>query len=674
MADRLALGHAEAAHDGVQTVTGEDAQQVVLAGQEEFRGAGVALTAGPAAQLVVDAAAFVAFGAEDEQTAGGQRLLLLHGDVSLETGLFLGLHLGGDLLRHVAQVLTPFLQAHFQVAAQLDVGAAAGHVGGDGHHTGQAGVGDDIGFLLVLAGVQHAVRNALAGPDLDVEILVLQRLIGLLGLAPRLLVLAGHSLQQMGVLRLQRLEGDLVLIGLEQFGQGFRLLDRHRADQDRLTLDVAFGDQAGDGLVLLGLGAEDLVVVVDPLDGPVGRHFQDVHLVDVEEFLGLGRGRAGHAGQLLVEAEIVLDGDRGQGLVLGHDLHALLGLDGLVQAFGQAAALHHPAGELIDQHDLAGLDDVVLVLLVQGVGAQGLVDVVDQGDVGRVVQTSRVGLEQAALFHDLLDLLRALLGQQRLTLLLVQVEGGLVLDQFLDDAVDDQIQVRPVFRRARDDQRRARLVDQDGVDLIDDREMVRTLHHLLAVIDQVIAQIVEAEFVVGAVGDVGRIGRLALARGQAVDDDADLHAQEAIDPAHPFGVASGQIVVDRDDVHALAGERVQIHRRHGDQGLALTGAHLGDAAVVQDHAARQLDVVLALAQHPPGRLAGHGEGLVQDLVQRLTAREPVAEGVGHHPQLIVRQGGELAFQRVDLLNPAHEVLDLAVVGGAENLLGDAEHG
>ena len=204
--------------------------------------------------------------------------------------------------------------------------------------------------------------------------------------------------------------------------------------------------------------------------------------------------------------------------------------------------------------------------------------------------------------------------------------------------------------------------------------MVRTLHHLLAVIDEVVAQIVEAELVVGAVGDVGRIGRLALSRGQAVDDDADLHAEEAVDPAHPFGVAPRQIVIDGDDVHALAQQGVEVHGRHGDQCLALAGAHLGDTAGVQDHAARQLNVILALAKHPPGCLARHGKGLVQHLVEGFAACDPVTEGIGHHAQLVVRQGGELVLQRVDLLNPAHEILDLAVVGGAENLLGYAEHG
>ena len=345
-----------------------------------------------------------------------------------------------------------------------------------------------------------------------------------------------------------------------------------------------------------------------------------------------------------------------------------------MQAFGQAAALHHTAGELVDQHDLAGLDDVVLVLLIQGVGAQGLVDVMDQGDVGGVVQTGGVRREQGAVLHDLLDLFGALLGQQRLTLLLVEIEHGRVEDQFLDDRVDDQIQVRPVFRRPRNDQRRAGLVHQDGVDLVDDGKMVRALHHLLSVIDQVVAQIVETELVVGAVGDVGRIGCLALARGQAVDDDPDVHAQEAVDPAHPFGVAPRQIVIDGDDVHALAQERVEIDGRHGDQGLALARTHLGDAAGVQDHAAGQLDVILALAQHPLGGLTRHGKGFVQQLVQGFAAGDPVPERIGHHPQFVIRQGGELLLQGVDLLNPAHEVLDLAVVGGAENLLGNAEHG
>ena len=77
------------------------------------------------------------------------------------------------------------------------------------------------------------------------------------------------------------------------------------------------------------------------------------------EFRGFRHRRAGHAGELRVQAEIVLEGDRGQRLVLGLDRHALLGFEGLVEALGVASAFHHAAGELVDDDDLVVLDDVV---------------------------------------------------------------------------------------------------------------------------------------------------------------------------------------------------------------------------------------------------------------------------------------------------------------------------
>ena len=61
------------------------------------------------------------------------------------------------------------------------------------------------------------------------------------------------------------------------------------------------------------------------------RHHDDVEAVNFMEFLGLGQSRAGHAGELFIHTEVVLKRDGGQGLVLAANLHALLGLDGLVQ-------------------------------------------------------------------------------------------------------------------------------------------------------------------------------------------------------------------------------------------------------------------------------------------------------------------------------------------------------
>ena len=122
-------------------------------------------------------------------------------------------------------------------------------------------------------------------------------------------------------------------------------------------------------------------------------------------------------------------------------------------------------------------------------------------------------------------------------------------------------------------------------DLVDDGEDVPALDHVLQAILHVVAQIVEAELVVGAVGDVAVVGLLALLVVKTVDDDADRETEEIVDLAHPFGVAPGEVVVDGHHMHAPPGQRIEIDCKRGDQRLAFAGLHLGNATLVQDHAA-----------------------------------------------------------------------------------------
>ena len=65
----LVVRELEALHDVVDPVAREQAHELVLAGEVEARLAGVALAAGAAAELVVDAARLVALGAEDVEAA-----------------------------------------------------------------------------------------------------------------------------------------------------------------------------------------------------------------------------------------------------------------------------------------------------------------------------------------------------------------------------------------------------------------------------------------------------------------------------------------------------------------------------------------------------------------------------------------------------------------------------
>ena len=95
------------------------------------------------------------------------------------------------------------------------------------------------------------------------------------------------------------------------------------------------------------------------------------------------------------------------------------------------------------------------------------------------------------------------------------------------------VEVGGLLGRAGDDQRRPRLVDEDVVDLVDDRVVVHAdrlavLADPAAVLDlllqrrrHVVAQVVEAELGVRAVRDVGRVGGALLLVGLHVLQDPD---------------------------------------------------------------------------------------------------------------------------------------------------------
>ena len=184
---------------------------------------GVALPAGAAAELVVDAARLVALGADDVEPAEADHLLVLLRGLRLELGdalleaprplgpareegrLLLALHGQVGLGPHLV------LRHHLGVAAEDDVGAAAGHVGGDGDAALAAGLRDDLGLPLVVLRVEDVVRHAAA---------------------------------------------------LEERGHHLALRHRDGADEDRLALLVPLPDLLADRLELLALAPVDDVLRV----------------------------------------------------------------------------------------------------------------------------------------------------------------------------------------------------------------------------------------------------------------------------------------------------------------------------------------------------------------------------------------------------------------------------
>src|SRR5579862_9919720 len=144
------------------------------------------------------------------------------------------------------------------IAAEKNVGAAAGHVGGDGNSTFAARLSDDARLALVLLGVEHLVRD-------------------------------------FGF--------------LQQIRDGFRFFNRNGADKNRLATFVivpyAVGeriiflqDAVDDGFELFFFGAVNDVAMLFANEGAVRGNDDNVEIIDFAEFGGFGFRGTGHAGKL----------------------------------------------------------------------------------------------------------------------------------------------------------------------------------------------------------------------------------------------------------------------------------------------------------------------------------------------------------------------------------------
>ena len=108
----------------------------------------------------------------------------------------------------------------------------------------------------------------------------------------------------------------------------------------------------------------------------------------------------------------------------------------------------------------------------------------------------------------------------------------------------------------------------------------------------------------------------------------DALAKRVVDLPHPNSVAARQILVHRNDVHAVPRKRVQVERRGGGERLALARKHLDRGAAVEPDAAQKLDVKMPLAKRSPRRFAHKRERFGKDIVERGALSDPRLQRAG----------------------------------------------
>ena len=249
-----------------------------------------------------------------------------------------------------------------------------------------------------------------------------------------------------------------------------------------------------------------------------------------------------------------------------------------MQTIAPTATRHQAACEFIHNNDffaaLAVLDHIVLVTVVNVVGAQGCIQVMHQRNIGWVIQRGTFW-NQTQIEQDDFSVFMALFCQKDLVRFFIQGEVprfghaltsariglALLLGQGRNHLIDSQIHVGVVFCLATDDEGCAGFVDQNRVHLVHNGEVQAALNPVSHFVHHVVAQVIKTVLVVGTVSDITLVSRLLFFTRHVGQVNTHREAEEVVELAHPTRIAAGQIVVDCHHMHALAGQCIEVDRQ-----------------------------------------------------------------------------------------------------------------
>src|SRR5262249_44465839 len=247
-----------------------------------------------------------------------------------------------------------------------------------------------------------------------------------------------------------------------------------------------------------------------------------------------------------------------------------------------------------------------------------------------------------------------------------------------------------LFRSSGDNQGSAGFVDQNRINFIDDRVEVASLHESRGIELHVVAEIIKTELVIRAVDNVAILCLFALEVVHIMLNAAYSQAEEPVDFTHPLGIPLCQVIVNSNDVDALAGEGIQVCRQSRDQGLAFSGFHLGDHAAMEHHTADQLDVEVShtgrafrwfaddrecfdeyllkgIVNGAPERFFLLGRGITGDLRLGKVALNELLELGGSRSNVVIGELRHIGLEGIYLVHNRPEALKESLVGAAENL-------
>ena len=209
--------------------------------------------------------------------------------------------------------------------------------------------------------------------------------------------------------------------------------------------------------------------------------------------------------------------------------------------------------------------------------------------------------------------------------------------QRLGKLVYDTIQCSGLIALSGNDQRRSCFINQDGVHLVHDGKVMTALNLVLFVDDHIVTQIIESEFVVGAICNITRISFPTLVVCQTVENTSNCQTEETQNLSHFIGLCFCQVVIDRYNVNALSGQRIQISCNTCNQSFTFTGLHFGNTPLMQDNCTNDLYRERFFSKDTVSRFTNRRQSLRFHAFQSFAVFQTISEFIGFFFEICIRK-------------------------------------
>ena len=140
-----------------------------------------------------------------------------------------------------------------------------------------------------------------------------------------------------------------------------RSFDGNRAHQHRLSLFMGFNNCINHRIYLLFMGFINCIVMVLTNHRFIRWNFDNIHSINIAEFLFFSQGRTGHTTLFGIFIEKVLERDRSQCFTLTSDLHTFFGFNSLMKPIGITSSRHNTSCKLIHNKNFIVLNHIIFV-------------------------------------------------------------------------------------------------------------------------------------------------------------------------------------------------------------------------------------------------------------------------------------------------------------------------